>query len=339
MSAGLVFITGASGFIGCTTALEALKAGYRLRLSVRNKAQIPKIQHALASYSDNVEFVVIPDITKLDAFAGHLHGVEYILHIASPLPKGTTKEDYFPGAVNGTTAILSEAAQVSSIKRVVITSSIVSLVPLGGPPTTDDAVSEHNDNWNTTISADLPIFDESANPNPWLLYQASKLLSLQAAESLVSNLNPGFDLVTIHPALVCGPDILQSSAAEIGGSNGMLFSAIMNGGDSANAVALTLVHVHDVAEAHVKALKKSSVSAGRYLVSLAGGQTWSDVVAVLKNKFPGEGWKLSEESKGQGWKVDTSKAERVLGIKARGLEDIVTDTVEQQLRLLKSSST
>ncbi|KAJ5895995.1 uncharacterized protein N7473_005394 [Penicillium subrubescens] len=335
MSEELVFVTGASGFIGCATALEALKAGYRLRLSVRNEAQIPKIKSALSSYSDNVDFIVVPDITKPDAFAGHLVGVGYVLHIASPLPKGTTKEDYFPGAISGTTAILSEAAKVASIKRVVVTSSIASLVPLGGVPS-DDPISEHNGNWNTTISADLPIFESSANPHPLVLYQASKLLALQAAESFVSTSSPGFDIVTIHPSLVCGPDVLQSSPAEVGVSNGVLFGAVMTGEVVPDPSALTFVHINDVAEAHVKALKPN-VLAGRYLVSSPGGVRWSDVVAILEKKFPGEDWKLKKEAEGQGWDVNTTKAEKRLGLKPRGLDQIVGDTVEFQLRLLKNS--
>ncbi|KAJ5196913.1 hypothetical protein N7449_007392 [Penicillium cf. viridicatum] len=335
MSAGLVFVTGASGFIGCATALEALKAGYRLRISVRVETQIPRIKSALSSYLGNLEFVVIPDITKPDAFSGHLVGVDYVLHVASPLPKGISKDDYFPGAINGTTAILSEAAEVASIKRVVITSSIAALIPLGGTPS-DDPVSESNDNWNTTISADLPAFDTSANPHPMVLYQASKLLALQAGESFVSTHSPAFDVVTIHPSLVCGPNLLQSSAAEVGGSSGMLFGAIMTGEAPPDPSILTLVHVQDVAEAHVKSLNPS-VLAGRYLISSPGGVRWSDIVAVLKEKFPEEGWKLNEETVGQGWAVNTTKAEKSLGFKPRGLDEIVGDTLDFQLQLIKSA--
>lgn len=335
MSSGLIFVTGASGFIGCATALEALKAGYSLRLSVRSEGQISRIKSALSSYLGNLQFVVIPDITKPDVFSGHLVGVDYVLHIASPLPKGISKDDYFPGAINGTTAILSEAAKVASIKRVVITSSIASLMPLGGPPS-DDPVSEYNDNWNTTISADLPAFDASADPHPMVLYQASKLLALQAAESFVSVHSPVFDVVTIHPSLVCGPNILQSSPAEVGGSSGMLFGAVMTGEAPSDPSILTLVHVQDVAEAHVRALN-SSVLAGRYLISSPGGIKWSDIVAILKEKFPEAGWKLNGETVGQGWAVNTTKAEEGLGFKPRGLDEIVSDTVGFQLQLIKSA--
>lgn len=333
MPAALVFVTGASGFIGCATAAEALKAGYRLRLSVRNEAQIPKVKSVLSSYSGNIEFIVTSDITKPDSFAGHLVGVDYVLHIASPIPKGKTKDDYFPAAINGTTAILSEAAKVASIKRIVITSSIASLIPIGGVPS-DDPISEHN-NWDITTSVDFPGFDSSANPNPFVLYHASKLLALQAAESFVSTNSPRFDVITIHPSLVCGPDILQASPAKIGGSNRMLSNSVMTGETLPGSSGLTLVHINDVAEAHVKALEPN-VLAGRYLVSSPGGIRWSHIVAILREKFPGEGWKLKEDTEGQGWNVDTTKAEKGLGFKPRGLDKIVGDTVEYQLRLLKN---
>ncbi|KAF7590862.1 hypothetical protein BBP40_002276 [Aspergillus hancockii] len=334
MSASLVFVTGASGFIGCATALEALKAGYRLRLSVRKEAQISRIKSVLSSYLNQLDFVVLPDITKPSAFSGHLDGVDYVLHIASPLPSGTDKDDYFPGAVDGTMAILSEAAKVPSIKRVIITSSIASLMPLGGPPS-DHPISEHVEGWNTTISADLPVFDSSSNPHPMLLYQASKLLALQAAESFTSTHHLPFDMVTIHPSFVCGPNILQSSAAEVGGSSGMLYSAIMSGNAPADSSILTLVHIQDVAEAHVKALNPR-VPPGRYLLSAPGGVKWSDIVAILKGKFQEVGWKLREESDGRGWAVDVSKAEKELGFNPRGLEKIVHDTVDFQLQFVGS---
>lgn len=60
--------------------------------------------------------------------------MDYVLHLASPLANGTDKEAFFPPAVKGTLAVLKEAAKVSSIKKVVVTSSIASLIPLLGLP-------------------------------------------------------------------------------------------------------------------------------------------------------------------------------------------------------------
>lgn len=133
MAAQLIFITGATGFIGSATALAALEAGYRLRISVRKPSTI--LESLFAEYHRQIEYVVIPDITNEAAFDGSvLDGVDYVMHLASPLPNGTDKQAYFAPAVKGTTAVLKAAAKVASIKKVVVTSSIAALIPLGGIP-------------------------------------------------------------------------------------------------------------------------------------------------------------------------------------------------------------
>lgn len=134
MSSELVFITGATGFIGAATALAALKAGYRLRISVRKDAQITKLKGVFSDFEEKIEFVIVPDFTAEGAFSKVLDGVTYILHLASPLARSTDKNDVFPPAIKGTVGILRDAAKVSSVKKVVITSSIAALVPLNGPP-------------------------------------------------------------------------------------------------------------------------------------------------------------------------------------------------------------
>jgi nucleoside-diphosphate-sugar epimerase len=133
MSNELIFITGATGFIGSATAVEALKAGYRLRVCLRRPSE--QLQTLLSEYSDQVEFVIVPDLTDEAAFDGKLNGVDYVLHLASPLPHGTDKQSYFAPALKGTTAILKAAAKVPTVKKVVVTSSIAALIPMSGIPT------------------------------------------------------------------------------------------------------------------------------------------------------------------------------------------------------------
>jgi nucleoside-diphosphate-sugar epimerase len=134
MSSKLIFITGATGFIGAATALQALQSGYRLRISVRKQEQIQHLKDTFKNYAKRLEFVVVPDITQQSAFAGKLDGADYIVHLASPLPHGDDKASYFNPAIEGTTAILKEAARVPSVKKVVITSSIAALFPMSGIP-------------------------------------------------------------------------------------------------------------------------------------------------------------------------------------------------------------
>ncbi|QQK40279.1 NAD-dependent epimerase/dehydratase [Penicillium digitatum] len=69
------------------------------------------------------------------AFDCKLNDVDFVLHLASPLPHGKDKQTYFPPAVKGATALLKAAAKVPTIKKVVVASSIAALIPMSGIPT------------------------------------------------------------------------------------------------------------------------------------------------------------------------------------------------------------
>ena len=132
MPGDLIFITGSSGFIGSSVAVEALNRGYRLRLCLRRPSQ--KLSTLLAPYHDQVDFVFVQDLADETALRGQLDGADYVIHIASPVPHCTDREYYFSAAVNITTVLLREATRVPTIKKVVITSSLAALTPLAGVP-------------------------------------------------------------------------------------------------------------------------------------------------------------------------------------------------------------
>jgi nucleoside-diphosphate-sugar epimerase len=129
MSGSTVFVTGATGFIGAHVALAALKAGHNVKLSVRREGQIESLRRALETFADKLEFAVVPDYTTTGAFDEALKGTDYVIHVASPLPK--PNEDLLTPALKGTTSILESASKTSTIKRIVITASVASLIPLG----------------------------------------------------------------------------------------------------------------------------------------------------------------------------------------------------------------
>jgi nucleoside-diphosphate-sugar epimerase len=139
MPSPTLFITGATGFIGSHVVKNAIAAGHRVRLSVRKEEQIENLKKIFSSDSSQLDFAVIPDISKVEAFEGKLDGIEHVIHLASPMPgKGDDfKEDYLKPAVEGTLSILKAAKASSSVKRVVVTSSFLAVVPLGSMNATD----------------------------------------------------------------------------------------------------------------------------------------------------------------------------------------------------------
>lgn len=165
------------------------------------------------------------------------------------------------------------------------------------------------------------------------LYRASKLLANNASWDFIRNKKANFSLITLHPAFVFGHNLLQTTE-RIDGSNRLLFGTIMTGKPLGN---ITAVHIKDVAEAHVKALDSAVLGGSKFL--LAGPKaSWSDVARIVKRNYPGSGSKITEDIPGESWPVDTTEAERVLGMKWRSLEQIVRDVMDQQLGLIEAAS-
>ncbi|OQE42344.1 hypothetical protein PENCOP_c004G00449 [Penicillium coprophilum] len=325
MSNELIFITGATGFIGSATAVEALKAGYRLRICLRKPSE--QLKTLLSKYSDRLEFVIVPDLTDETAFDNKLNGVDYVLHLASPLPHGTDKEAYFTPAVKGTTALLKAAAKEPTIKKVVITSSIAAMIPLTGLPA-GGVIKEDND-WDFSVDENGD-FEDPQNPaaTPMRLYMASKLLADKATWEFRATAKPHYALVTLHPAYVYGHNLLQTSAEGIKwGSNSGLWNLIMKGVGTRDTVA---VHLQDVAEAHIKALDPKIVDGSKYLLARPT-TTGPEIARIVQRLYPNCGALITEDIQCLSSPVDTTKAERELGIQWRPFEAMVRDLMDQQL--------
>ncbi|KOS39372.1 hypothetical protein ACN38_g9804 [Penicillium nordicum] len=330
MSAPLIFITGATGFIGSATAVEALKAGYRLRIGIRKKSD--KLESILSDYGEQLEFVTIPDLTEEAAFRGKLDGVDYILHLASPLAHGTDKESFFGPAVKGTLAVLKEAAKVPSIKKVVVTSSIASLIPLAGLPS-GGVVKEDND-WDLTVDPTADFVDpHHLVAAPMTLYRASKLLANNATWNFWKTEKPQYSLVTLHPSFVFGHNLVQSCAEEVQtGSNGVVWGSVMGG---VPITGTTGVHIQDVAQAHIKALDPKIKDGSKYLIS-GPPTTWKEVARIVHTAYPNVGAKITEQAEGGSLPVDTTKAENELEIHWQPWEEIVRSVMDQQLGFLRT---
>lgn len=130
----LVLITGASGYIGTHLIGDVLKAGYRVRVAVRSQEKYQSIKELYPSASNKLEFVIVPDMSQTSAYQDALKGVSYVFHLAGAMvDKGIELErDFVDPAVKGTLSILESAKKEDGIRKVVIVSSFVSLMPMDG---------------------------------------------------------------------------------------------------------------------------------------------------------------------------------------------------------------
>ncbi|MDB5615133.1 MAG: dihydroflavonol-4-reductase, partial [Devosia sp.] len=126
-----VLVTGGSGFVGLWVILTLLRRGYRVRSTVRSRKREAEIRTALAKHlevGDRLELVEA-DLLEDGGWEAAMAGVDFVMHVASPMPLGEFKgKDLVGPARDGTLRVL-RAAERAGVKRVVITSSTVAALP------------------------------------------------------------------------------------------------------------------------------------------------------------------------------------------------------------------
>jgi nucleoside-diphosphate-sugar epimerase len=177
-------------------------------------------------------------------------------------------------------------------------------------------------------------FPEDATSSGGQKYHVSKILAHRATLEWVQTNKPSFGLVTLHPSFVFGRNITQTSAEELDGTNAMLWGCLHS---RKPFIPASSVDVRDVALAHLKALDVETGSAGEaqeFILSAGPKQnwTWGQVAEFVRSKYPA----LDVELEGpfeEPPKVDTQKAENVLGMKWKSMEDTVGSFLDQQMEL------
>jgi nucleoside-diphosphate-sugar epimerase len=167
---------------------------------------------------------------------------------------------------------------------------------------------------------------------PYEAYSLSKILAERAAwDFLKSHPEATFDIVTMLPTFVFGPNLLQTSARETAGINGTLWK-ILTGGipfpfPNGN------VHVEDVARAHILALNQSKIPAGNRYLLAASDESWSSALEYVKGRWPERKW-AEKETVGVPIKFDSSKAVTELGLGGfLSFKRQIDDVVEQLIAL------
>lgn len=140
------------------------------------------------------------------AYDKAVQDVKYIIHIASGTihGAGSTEEEYeallIQPALNGTISILDAAYKTTTVKRIVITSSEVAIIP-----------------WEEFIAKEIDtVFDDAyqtpypASPyhHPFEAYAAGKVRALVATKEFVKEKKPLFDIIHIMPGFTVGDNEL-----------------------------------------------------------------------------------------------------------------------------------
>ncbi|XP_047341788.1 phenylacetaldehyde reductase-like [Impatiens glandulifera] len=312
----VVCVTGASGFIASWLVKLLLDRRYTVKGTVRSLHDPKKTEHLLA-LDGAKERLKLFEANLIDegSFDTAVQGCDCVFHTASPVLMSVDDPnlELIDPAVKGTLNVLNSCSKVPSIKRVVITSSMASVIFNGKPLNADVVVDE---TWFSDAAYCQQI-------KMW--YMVSKTLAEEAAWKFGEE--NGMDLITIHPGFVIGP-LLQPN---LNVTSEAIPNLIKTGHDFFSDGRYRYVDVRDVAFAHIKAFEVSSAK-GRYL--MVGTVAYSsEVVKILRQLYPALNLTntIREEDemkpKPPLYNVSKEKA-KSLGVNFLPLEVSVKDTIE-----------
>ena len=188
---------------------------------------------------------------------------------------------------------------------------------------------------NPTIAVDPDMeFPEDPMASGGLKYHASKILAHRATLEWVAANKPHFVVVTLHPSFVFGRNLSQTTPDEIDGTNAMLWGTLYSEKPTIPAVS---VDVRDVALAHIRALEakfegKNEVQEFIISASDRDGWSWTKIAEFVKEKYPNLGIKLEGPFDPTPF-VETPRAEEILGLKWKTMEETISSFLDHQVEL------
>jgi len=339
MSGELVLVTGGSGFVGAHCILELLKAGYRIRTTVRSARREADVLAMLKVGGAEPDAPLSFAHTDLMADAGWpeaIAGCQYVLHVASPFPPGVPKheDDLIVPAREGALRVL-RFARDAGVKRVVLTSSFAAVgygqVPIAGHPFTEQ-------NW-TNLTEKVSA------------YVKSKTLAERAAWDFIAREGGALELAVVNPVGIFGPVLGPDHSTSTD-----FIRRLMDGEmPGLPRMVFGVVDVRDVADLHLRAMIDPAAKGERFLAISGDFMSMLEIAKTLKARlgnaasrvttrvlpdwlvrivglFDGQAAQIVTEL-GKARNATSAKATRLLGWAPRSREEALVATGESLIRL------
>ncbi|KAL8716114.1 MAG: hypothetical protein Q9220_000019 [cf. Caloplaca sp. 1 TL-2023] len=341
MTKGTVLITTPTEFTAFRTLVLVLQAGYSVLAAVHSKDESDRILSAPSikrlKPGPTLSFVTVPDMTADHALAEAVKGdVQYIIHAAS-IPLGhNIRPDHFESQIISPTLksvdnVLAAAHSNSHIKRVILTSSEMALI----------GYSQVYNIESFAIFTDAMPVPSTTPPYKEALeaLAAAQSHALLATSAFLTKNKAQFTVVSLLPSITIGHNELARSTKELlQGSNLQAFQHLQ--GVKSSKLPNTTVLVDDVAKAHVLSLDTQKVEKSQRLFLSSGGvqgTAWYRAKEIVKEHYMEDvkkGWlSLDGDQPVNVVKVDSSRAEKELGISFAGFEKQMRDLLDQWVEL------
>jgi dihydroflavonol-4-reductase len=243
-----VFLTGATGFVGSAVAGKLAAEGFEVRALGRPGSPRAHLDGL------RVEFVE-GDMRDAESVRRGMAGARYVFHVAADYRLwARDRSEIVTNNVEGTRIIMTEARR-AGVERVVYTSSVATLGwPRDGAPGTED----------------IPLTEQQGIG----AYKRSKIAAERLVEAMIAD--DGLPAVIVNPSTPIGPrDVKPTPTGRIivEAASGRIPGFVDTG--------LNLVHVDDVADGHLAALRRGAIGQ-RYIL---GGQDvfLADMLADIAN--------------------------------------------------------
>ncbi|SNX86144.1 uncharacterized protein MEPE_04853 [Melanopsichium pennsylvanicum] len=335
----LYLVTGANGFIASALTEALVERGEHVRATVRRASAGSDVVASIGSDAKGtLEIAIVPDISAEGAFKRALQGVTHVFHMASPIPgagKTDARADFLDPALAGTLSLLKDAKLTSSVRKVVLTSSVASILSRGRD-NTGGTFTE--DDWNPVTYNQAVALGELlhyAQPEHYMqvvmaIYAASKKVAEKASWDFVKEHKPNYVLTAVHPALVVGKTAFSQGLA---GSNAMFWNVLNTRPLLPESTRASYVDLEDVVQGHIQAMDRQEANGKRFL--LVGGQPMNHELVNWakqhKQDLPFDRVEVpkdEQEAKASIIRFDTTASQKVLGLKYKNMQQTVTDFVD-----------
>jgi len=332
-------VTGGTGYIASWVVKYLLEQGQTVHTTVRDKQNEEKNKHLIDLDKKLPGSLKIfeADLLKEGSFKKAMEGVDNVIHMASPFKVSGIKnpqKQLIDPALKGTQNVLDTVNATESVKRVVLTSSVVAIY------------GDNSDIYNTENGYFTELHWNKTSNLKNQPYAYSKTVAEQEAWNYERN-QDRWKLVTINPGFVMGPSLSQRTD-----STSISFMRSLLKGDFKQGLPdlyFGVVDVRDVANAHIKASQQENAN-GRHIM-VSESMPAIEMVNILRNDFdskyplpkkklpksmlyifgPMQGfkWKYIRKNIGVPLKFDNSYSKENLGIKFTPVKDTLIEHANQ----------